>query len=99
MALIHGRKIVTAAGTPEVLTDTSYPGDGVAVAITAEEDNTGYIVVGGSSTVDETLATRTGVPLAAGATVTISDVNPADIWIDSNVNGDGVTYLIRTGKH
>ena len=95
MALIHGRKIVTTAGTPVVLTSTSYPGDGVTVAITAEEDNGGDIVVGGSATIDETPATRTGVLLIAGATAVL-DCNPAEVWLDAATNGDGVTFLVLT---
>lgn len=94
MALIHGRKVVTAAGTPEVLTTSSYPGD-VTVALTAEIDNSGPVVVGGSATVDETDATRTGIPLVAGASIVL-DVNPAEVWLDADTSGDGVTYLILT---
>lgn len=94
MALIHGRKVVTAAGTPEVLTTSSYHGN-VTVALTAEIDNSGPVVVGGSATVDETDATRTGIPLVAGASIVL-DVNPAEVWLDADTSGDGVTYLILT---
>jgi len=95
MALIEGRKTVTAAGTPERLTTDTYSGP-VTVAITAEVDNSGPIVVGGSSAVDETDATRTGIPLVAGASIVL-DVNPREVWLDADTNGDGVTFLIRTG--
>lgn len=93
MALTHGRKVVAAAGTPEVLTTNSYSGEGVTVAITAEIDNSGPVVVGGSATVDETDATRTGIPLVAGATIVL-DCNPAEVWLDADTSGDGVTFLI-----
>ena len=62
------------------------------VAITAETDNTGLIVVGGS-TVVASLATRQGVPLNPGDSITLDIDNLADINIDSTVNGDGVTFL------
>lgn len=93
MALIEGRQVVTTAGTPVRLTTASYAGD-VTVAITAEIDNSGPIVVGGSAAVDETDATRTGIPLVAGATIVLA-ANPRDVWLDADTNGDGVTYLIN----
>jgi hypothetical protein len=61
------------------------------VIITAETDNTGNITVGGS-TVVAALATRRGIPLAAGDSVALEIDNLADVFIDSTVNGDGVTF-------
>lgn len=93
-AIRDGRQTVTAAGTAERLTSTSVPV--VSVAITAETDNTGLIAVGGS-TVVAALATRRGIPLAAGESVTFTLSQDgvdelSDVWIDSTVSGDGVTY-------
>lgn len=92
MSLITSRKTVAAAGTAEVLTSETYSGK-VSLAITAETDNTGYIAVGGSEVV-AALATRTGIPLAAGDTVTLDEL-PQEVFIDATVSGDGVTFLVR----
>lgn len=83
-----GRKVVTTAGTRVTLASSTAC---KAVAITAETDNTGVIVVGGSTCV-ATLATRQGTPLAAGDTMVLDIDNLADVYLDSTVNGDGVTF-------
>ena len=84
-----GRKVVTTAGTRVTLASSTACKQ---VAITAETDNTGIVVVGGS-TVVATLATRQGVPLNPGDTITLDIDNLADINLDSTVSGDGVTFL------
>jgi hypothetical protein len=92
MALTDGRKVVTTAGTRVVLgTGGTNPARNT-IAITAETDNTGIVVVG-ASTVVATVLTRQGVPLSPGATVVIQGVSESDIWLDSTVNGDGVTWI------
>lgn len=90
--LLDQRKTVTTGGTAEALA-----GSTVAkwVAITAETDNTGIIVVGGS-TVIASLSTRRGIPLSAGDTVVLPVDNLADVFLDTTVNGDGVTYAYGT---
>ena len=93
MAILVGRKVVANGGTPERLTTNSYPG--ATVAITAETDNTGYITVGGETGNIASLATRTGTPLDKGQTIVLP-VNPAEVFLDTTVNGDGVTYTIVT---
>lgn len=84
-----GRTVVTTAGTAVQLTTTGTAA--LQVAITAETDNTGVIAVGGSGVV-AALATRKGIPLNAGDTVTFEAIDLADVYLDSTVNGDGVTY-------
>ena len=84
-----GRKVIAAAGTAERLTAASTAAR--LVVITAETDNTGVIVVGGASVV-ATQATRQGTPLTAGATITIPIDDLYKIYLDTTVNGDGVTY-------
>jgi len=84
-----GRKIVTTAATREALSATSVPI--TEVIITAETDNTGVIVVG-VNTVVALLATRQGTPLLAGESCVISEDNLTEIYLDSTVSGDGVTY-------
>ncbi len=84
-----GRKVVTTAGTSEVLgvSDSSFDG----ILITAETDNTGTIVVGGVGVI-ASLSTREGTPLLAGESININANSLADIYLDSTVSGDGVTY-------
>ena len=83
-----GRKTVAASATAEKLAPATKC---TSVAITAETDNTGYIVVGGVNVV-AALATRQGTPLAAGESMSIPTVDLDQIWLDTTVNGDGVTY-------
>ena len=88
-AIGDGRKVVTTAATAEALassTTVRY------VVITAESDNTGTIAVGGA-TVVAALSTRRGIPLTAGESIGFPIDNLADVYIDSTVNGDGVTFI------
>jgi hypothetical protein len=84
-----GRKVVASAGTRETLaasTACKY------VVITAEADNTGAIVVGAVTCV-ATLATRRGYLLNAGEGIGFPIDNLADVYLDSTVTGDGVTFI------
>lgn len=86
------RKVVATAGTREALaasTPAKY------VVITAETDNTGVVVVGGT-TVVAALATRRGTPLDPGDTLTLEVDNLNDVNLDSTVSGDGVTFTYLT---
>lgn len=90
----NGRKVVASAGTAEALT-SSQKGY-TQVTICAESDNTGVIAVGGSGVI-ASLSTRTGVFLNASDCYTIGfsakiGGNLQDIYIDSTVSTDGVTY-------
>ena len=87
-----GRKVVTTAGTREALAASTAC---TKVVICAETDNTGVIVVGGTTCV-ASLATRRGIPLESGDTVTIEIDNLSKINLDSTVNGDGVTFTYYT---
>lgn len=88
-SVIDGRQVVTTAGTRVQLSTTQT--SVLEVTITAETDNTGYIVVGGA-TVVASLSTRRGTPLSAGDSYTVAVNDLSDVYIDSTVNGDGVTY-------
>lgn len=84
----HGVKTVAAAGTEEALaasTKASW------VIVQAQTDNTGVIAVGGADVL-ATVATGTGVVLAAGESIGFPVDNLADVFIDTTVNGDGVRY-------
>ena len=87
-----GRKVVTTAGTREALASST---PCKKVDITAETDNTGVVVVGGS-TVVAALSTRRGVPLYAGDTYSLEIDNLNDINIDTTVSGEGVTFTYYT---
>lgn len=89
--IVDSRKVVATAGTRVQLASLACK----EVILTAETDNTGIVVVGGS-TVVAALATRTGVPLNAGDSVSFQIDNTSDIWLDSTVATDGVTYVVLT---
>ena len=84
-----GRKVVTTAGTRVALAASTACKQ---VVITAETDNTGYVVVGGS-TVVAALATRSGVPLNPGDSVALEIDNLSKVYLDSAVSTDGVTFV------
>jgi hypothetical protein len=87
-----GRKVVATAATAEALVATSTPVQ--TVIITAETDNTGVIVVGNASVV-AALATRKGTPLAAGESVSMNIDDLNKVYLDTTVNGDGVTFTYQ----
>jgi len=89
----HGVKTVTSAGTDEAL--VSAITNAKWVIIQAQTDNTGVIAVGAVG-VDATVATGTGVALAAGVMVTLPVEDLKDIYIDATVSGDGVRYTYGT---
>ena len=88
-----GRKVVAAAGTAEPLVAVSTLIK--RVVIMAEVSNTGYIVVGGEDVIAAD-ATRTGIPLSAGASFQLEIADLASIYIDAEVNGDGCTFIYLT---
>lgn len=90
--IADGRKTVTTAGTRVTLASSTACKQ---VIITAETDNTGLVVVGGS-TVVASLATRQGIPLAAGDSIAFEIDNLADVYLDSTVSTDGVTFVYFT---
>lgn len=83
--IIYSGKInVTISGTEVIL------GTGVisSVTIKALSANTGVIYVGAGG-----VSSANGFQLAAGDTLSIDISNLATVWIDSSINGEGVTYL------
>jgi len=85
-----GRKEVTTAGTAErlIALNTSCR----RVTLMAELDNTDYIVIG-DSTVVASLATRRGIPLSAGASITLDIEDLYAVFLDAVVSGEGVNYI------
>jgi hypothetical protein len=99
MAIVSGRKTVTAAGTAEALSATSVAIN--RISIMAETDNTNPVTVGGSDVVGA-LATRKGVALrATDPPVTLYARDGVDelgdVFVDAITNGDGVTFIYTTG--
>lgn len=92
MAIKHGVKTVTAAGTDEALSTST---SARWVIIQAQTDNTGVIAVGEAG-VDATVATGNGVALAAGESISLPAEDLANIYIDATVSGDGVRYTYIT---
>lgn len=82
--IASGSKNVTTAGTREALAAST---NCKKVVICAKSANTGIIWVGGS-----TVAAGTGIPLVAYQQIEISITNLSSIYIDSTVNGEGVTF-------
>ena len=94
-------KTVTAAGTQEQLSTSNIKV--LAVTISAERSNTGFIYVG-DSTVS---STNYGVDLDAADSVTFTapdmgikhgNISLEDIWIDCSVSGDGVAAMYLRGE-
>lgn len=80
-----GQKNVTTAGTAEVLASAS---NIKSIAIKAKSTNTGNIFVGTS-----TVSSTTGYILTANETVTLDLDSTSDIYINSSVSGEGVSYI------
>lgn len=81
----NGKKTVTTAGTRVALATTQTV---KSVTIKALNANTGTIYVGNS-----TVASTNGLELLAGDTVNMDIADLATVYIDSSVNGEGVTYI------
>lgn len=87
--LYAGRKVVTTAGTAVALAATSTRCENIT--ITAESDNTGYIAVGDANVVAAE-GSQQGVILSPLGSITVKVGDLAKIYIDSTVNGEGVTF-------
>jgi hypothetical protein len=85
-----GKMVVTTAGTRQQLTATSTPCG--KVFITAREDNTDNVVVGGPTVVAALGASRSGSVLIPNQSITLEIDNLSNVWLDAITSGDGVTY-------
>lgn len=82
---VSGQKNVTTAGTAVALgVSTAIQ----SITIKAKRANTGDIYVG-----DSTVTSTNGLVLTRGEAVSFDMDNLADIFIDSSVNGEGVSFL------
>lgn len=90
--ILAGKTTVTTAGTGVALGSAVVNG---ALAVKALLANTNNIYVGGA-TVDKTA--KNGFELDAGEVVVFEFVGSlADIWIDADTNGEGVSYCALSG--
>lgn len=83
-----GQKVVTAAGTAEAVGSDV---DTRNLIIVADPDNSGNIYVG-PATVDS----ATGVKLPPGGILPAGNASLADIYIDADVSGEGISYYYTT---
>ena len=88
-SIVSGRATVTTAGTAVQLNTART--DILAIDIMAETDNTGFIAVGDVNVVAAE-GTQQGIVLSAGQSYTFNVTNRALIYIDSTIDGEGVTY-------
>ena len=85
--ILHNKKTVTAAGTAVLLIGATQ--ETLIVTIKALHTNTNMIYVG-----DFDVDSNNGYVLDAGEEVTLIVDNAQDnIYIDSDTNGEGVTYI------
>jgi hypothetical protein len=84
--IYHGQKTVTTAGTEVALAASQAILSGVRIKALAA--NTGIIYVGANP-----VTSTTGFALAAGEEVFVEVANLATVYIDSSVNGEGVSYI------
>jgi hypothetical protein len=85
-AVLNGQKTVTTAGTRVALVASTTSCS--AVIIRALDTNTGIIYVGNSS-----VSSSNGHRLLPGESVGLSINDLSSIYLDSSVNGEGVSYL------
>lgn len=85
----QGRQIVATAGTPVPLAASTAS---KTVTVQAEVNNTSDIIVGGSGVVGP-VGTREGIYLASGDSIDLPINDLSLVYIDSLVDGEGVTYV------
>jgi hypothetical protein len=90
MAAISGQKTVTTAGTAVVL-GTSQLING-PLMVKALDTNTGVVAIGNDGAGDVTVSN--GLRLLANESAVFAFVgNIVSLWIDSAVNGEGVSWI------
>lgn len=81
----NGLTTVTTAGTAVPISSSTAV---KSVTVRALKINTGYIYVGSSS-----VSSSNGFQLSAQETVSLDIDNLSKVYIDSSVNGEGVTFI------
>lgn len=89
-AVLSGQKIVTTAGTAVVLGSQQVLG---SLMVKALSTNTGVIAIGNDGADDVTVSN--GLILEAGdAVVYVGLSSMSRLWLDSSVNGEGVSWTV-----
>jgi len=88
-SIVSGRATVTTAGTAVQINSTRT--DVKRLDIMAETDNVGFIAVGDVNVVAAE-GTQQGIVLSAGQSYTFHVTDRSLIYIDSTLDGEGVTY-------
>lgn len=88
----HGQKSVTTAGSPVQLSSASVPC--YEIAIQAKRTNTGRIYIGGSGVTNDDTA---GIMLNAEDIYTDYITDLKQVYINSTVDGEGVTFIYKDG--
>ena len=83
--IYNGQKNVTTAGTRAVLGTSQAI---LSITITAKLTNTGNIYVGNSS-----VTSSNGAILSAGDSLSLDTNDISNVYIDSDVSGEGVSYI------
>lgn len=89
----HGQQSVATAGTAEALnggTSLTVP-DGSSLAVRANGGNAGNIYVG-----DSTVASTNGFILGAGESIGLQVSDVADVYIDADNAGEGVSWIVES---
>ena len=85
-AIYHGKTAVTTAGTEVTLASSQAILSGVTVKALAANTGLIYVGVNGVSSAD-------GFQLSPKESIFIEVANLTTVWIDSAVNGEGVSYI------
>ena len=97
-ALRDGLKTVTTPGTAVQLPTVEASDSANTVLVQALATNEGEVVVGSKTVVaakgSHATPTRRGAALAVGANIALQINDSAQVWIDAEKAGDGVSYLV-----
>lgn len=85
-SILNGQETVAVVGTAEPLATASTPI--ISVTVKALHGNTGMVYVG-----NEDVTSATGYVLDAGEPVSIDIDDLADVYIDVDVAGEGVSWI------
>jgi len=93
---INGQKAVTAAGTPEVISATAI-GPGTYL-FRAHPGNTGDYCYLGFTSLQAT--SQAGyIVNKTDDEITMTLVDPADLWVDSDTNADRICWIRSEGEN
>jgi len=96
--LVSGKLKVTTAGTRVQLSGAGVSGAALSVLIYASGTNEGEVVVGGETVVAKAgshgTPERVGVGMKKESYLSFDINDPAQIWVDSTVSGDGIGYTV-----